>query len=87
MLIIISEDVHVLEQRELQTFLRTAFAGMKDCLKQWHVPQLRHITDFLLDSQSHAGLHRAMLNHTHFCDDIERLLNVRPLQLCSKYLY
>ncbi|XP_034118445.1 uncharacterized protein LOC117577664 [Drosophila albomicans] len=75
MLIILSEDVHCLEPRELHTFLRTAFAGMEDCLKQWHVPQLRHIVDFLLDAQCHAGLQRAMLSHTHFCDDIERLLN------------
>lgn len=76
MLIILSEDVHALEQRELHTFLRTAFAGMEDCLKQWHVPQLRHIVDFLMDAQCHAGLHRAMLSHTHYCEDIERLLNV-----------
>ncbi|KAH8386899.1 hypothetical protein KR093_003346, partial [Drosophila rubida] len=75
MLIILSEDVHCFEPRELHTFLRTAFAGMEDCLKQWHVPQLRHIVDFLLDAQCHAGLQRAMLSHTHFCDDIERLLN------------
>lgn len=76
MLIILSEDVHALEQRELHTFLRTAFAGMEDCLKQWHVPQLRHIVDFLMDAQCHAGLQRAMLSHTHYCEDIERLLNV-----------
>ncbi|KAL7744249.1 hypothetical protein ACLKA6_009210 [Drosophila palustris] len=75
MLIILTEDVHALEQRELHTFLRTAFAGMEDCLKQWHVPQLRHIVDILLDAQCHPGLHRAMLTHTHFCEDIEKLLN------------
>ncbi|XP_034473673.1 uncharacterized protein LOC117781058 [Drosophila innubila] len=75
MLIILTEDVHALEQRELHTFLRTAFAGIEDCLKQWHVPQLRHIVDILLDAQCHTGLHRAMLSHTHFCEDIERLLN------------
>ncbi|XP_064547140.1 uncharacterized protein LOC135434472 [Drosophila montana] len=75
MLIILSEDVHAFEQRELHTFLRTAFAGMEDCLKQWHVPQLRHIVDFLLDAQCHAGLQRAMLSYAHYCEDIERLLN------------
>ncbi|TDG38760.1 hypothetical protein AWZ03_014818 [Drosophila navojoa] len=75
MLIILSEDVHSLEQRELHTFLRTAFAGIEDCLKQWHVPQLRHIVDFLLDAQCHAGLQRAMLSYSHYCEDTERLLN------------
>ncbi|KAH8343352.1 hypothetical protein KR059_008691 [Drosophila kikkawai] len=75
MLIILSEDVHAFEQRELHTFLRTAFAGIEDCLKHWNVAQLRHIVDFLLDSQCHAGLHRAMLSHSHYCEDVERLLN------------
>ncbi|KAH8421348.1 hypothetical protein KR009_002421 [Drosophila setifemur] len=75
MLIILSEDVHAFEQRELHNFLRTAFAGMEDCLKNWNVAQLRHIVDFLLDSQCHAGLHRAMLSHTHYCEDVEKLLD------------
>ncbi|EDV44644.1 uncharacterized protein Dana_GF20464 [Drosophila ananassae] len=75
MLIILSEEVHAFEQRELHTFLRTAFAGMEDCLKHWNVAQLRHIVDFLLDSQSHAGLHRAMLSHSHYCEDVEKLLD------------
>ncbi|ALC49213.1 CG12702 [Drosophila busckii] len=76
MLIILSEDVHALEQRELHTFLRTGFAGIEDCLKQWHVPQLRHITDFLMDApSSHGGLQRAMLSYAHYCEDVERLLN------------
>ncbi|KAH8235398.1 hypothetical protein KR038_006724 [Drosophila bunnanda] len=75
MLIILSEDVHAFEQRELHTFLRTAFAGIEDCLKHSNVAQLRHIVDFLLDSQCHAGLHRAMLSHSHYCEDVERLLN------------
>ncbi|EDV91656.1 uncharacterized protein LOC6566179 [Drosophila grimshawi] len=75
MLIILSEDVHSLEQRELHTFLRTAFAGIEDCLRQWDVPQLRHIVDLLLDAQCHAGLQRAMLSYGHYCEDIERLLN------------
>lgn len=76
MLIILSEDVHAFEQRELHTFLRTAFSGIEDCLKHSNVAQLRHIVDFLLDSQCHAGLHRAMLSHSHYCEDVERLLNV-----------
>ncbi|KAH8235939.1 hypothetical protein KR032_011046 [Drosophila birchii] len=75
MLIILSEDVHAFEQRELHTFLRTAFAGIEDCLKHSNVAQLRHIVDFLLDSPCHAGLHRAMLSHSHYCEDVERLLN------------
>ncbi|XP_017055618.1 uncharacterized protein LOC108097673 [Drosophila ficusphila] len=75
MLIILSEDVYVFEQRELHTFLRTAFAGIEDCLKHWNVAQLRHIVDFLLDSQCHAGLHRAMLAHGHYCEDVEKLLD------------
>lgn len=84
MLIILSEDVHALEQRELHTFLRTAFAGMEDCLKHWHVPQLRHIVDFLLDAQCHAGLQRAMLSYSHYCEDIERLLNVSWTSIICK---
>ncbi|XP_016985945.2 uncharacterized protein LOC108049314 [Drosophila rhopaloa] len=75
MLIILSEDVYAFELRELYTFLRTAFAGIEDCLKHWNVAQMRHIVDFLLDSQCHAGLHRAMLSHTHYCEDVEKLLD------------
>ncbi|XP_034651629.1 uncharacterized protein LOC117890708 isoform X1 [Drosophila subobscura] len=75
MLIILSEDVHAFEQRELHTFLRTCFAGIEDCLKNWNVAQLRHIVDYLLDSQSHAGLHQAMLSHSHYCEDVEKLLD------------
>ncbi|EDW82373.1 uncharacterized protein Dwil_GK25769 [Drosophila willistoni] len=74
MLIILSEDVHPFEERELHTFLLMAFAGIEDCLRQWNVAQLRHIVDFLLDSRSHAGLHRAMLCHTHYCTNVEKLL-------------
>ncbi|EDW90792.1 uncharacterized protein LOC6530134 [Drosophila yakuba] len=75
MLIILSEDVYAFEQSELCTFLRMSFAGIEDCLKHWNVAQLRHIVDFLLDSQCHAGLHRAMLSHGYFCTDVEKLLN------------
>ncbi|XP_022214518.2 uncharacterized protein LOC111068983 [Drosophila obscura] len=75
MLIILSEDVHAFEQRELHTFLRTCFAGIEDCLKNWNVAQLRHIVDYLLDSKSHAGLHQAMLSHSHYCEDVEKLLD------------
>lgn len=76
MLIILSEDVYSFQQSELCTFLRLSFAGIEDCLKHWNVAQLRHIVDFLLDSQSHPGLHRAMLSHGHFCEDFEKLLDV-----------
>ncbi|XP_017115009.1 uncharacterized protein LOC108137666 [Drosophila elegans] len=75
MLILLSEDVYAFELRELYTFLRTAFAGIEDCLKHWNVAQMRHIVDFLLDSQCHAGLHRAMLSHSHYCEDVEKLLD------------
>ncbi|XP_017016076.2 protein CIP2A [Drosophila takahashii] len=75
MLIILSEDVYAFELQELHTFLRVSFAGIEDCLKHWNVAQLRHIVDFLLDSQCHAGLHRAMLSHSHFCEDVEKLLD------------
>jgi len=76
MLIILSEDVYAFELQELFTFLGMSFAGIEDCLKHWNVAQLRHIVDFLLDSQSHAGLHRAMLSHSNFCADVEKLLDV-----------
>ncbi|EDW56220.1 uncharacterized protein LOC6615061 [Drosophila sechellia] len=75
MLIILSEDVYAFQQSELCIFLRLSFAGIEDCLKQWNVAQLRHIVEFLLDSQGHAGLHRAMLSHGHFCEDVEKLLD------------
>ncbi|XP_030381936.1 uncharacterized protein LOC115629583 [Scaptodrosophila lebanonensis] len=75
MLIILSQDVHPFEERELHIFLRTSFAAIDECLKQWNVPQLSHIVDFLLDSQCHPRLQRAMLTHTHYCEDIERLLD------------
>ncbi|EDW26533.1 GL12931 [Drosophila persimilis] len=75
MLIILSEDVHAFEQRELHTFLRTCFAGIEDCLKNWNVAQLRHIVDYMLDSKDHAGLHQAMLSHSHYCEDVEKLLD------------
>ncbi|XP_017081624.2 uncharacterized protein LOC108114949 [Drosophila eugracilis] len=75
MLIILSEDVYAFELPELYTFLRMSFAGIEDCLKHWNVAQLRHIVDFLLDSQCHAGLHRAMVSHKHFCEDVEKLLD------------
>ncbi|KAH8273348.1 hypothetical protein KR018_005319, partial [Drosophila ironensis] len=75
MLIILSEDVHGFVRHELHMFLRTAFAGIEDCLKHWNVAQLRHIVDFLLDSRCHAGLHRAMLSHAHYPEDLEKLLS------------
>ncbi|XP_016949237.1 uncharacterized protein LOC108024006 [Drosophila biarmipes] len=75
MLIILSEDVYAFELQELYTFLGMSFAGIEDCLKHWNVAQLRHIVDFLLDSQAHAGLHRAMLSHSNFCADVEKLLD------------
>ncbi|XP_002137998.2 uncharacterized protein [Drosophila pseudoobscura] len=75
MLIILSEDVHAFEQHELHTFLHACFVGIEDCLKNWNVAELRRIVDFMLDSKDHAGLHQAMLSHSHYCEDVEKLLD------------
>ncbi|KAI8125142.1 hypothetical protein CVS40_4727 [Lucilia cuprina] len=75
MLIILSEDIHSPDQKELHLFIRSSFAAVDDCIKHWNVPHLRHIVEFLRDSRAHSGLHQAMLCYEHYCEDIEKLLD------------
>ncbi|TMW42812.1 hypothetical protein DOY81_012108 [Sarcophaga bullata] len=75
MLIILSEDIHSPDQKELHSFLRSSFTAVDDCIKNWNVPHLRHIVEFLRDSKAHSGLHQAMLCYEHYCEDIEKLLD------------
>ncbi|XP_053957334.1 uncharacterized protein LOC128862698 [Anastrepha ludens] len=75
MLIILSEDTHTPNQKDLDLFIRSTFAAAEECIKSWNVPHLRHIIEFLLDSESHACLNHSMLSYTHYCEDVERILN------------
>lgn len=87
MLIILSEDIHSPDKKELHSFLRSSFTAVDDCIKNWNVPHLRHIVEFLQDSKAHSGLHQAMLCYEHYCEDIEKLLDVsrKVLRFIIKY--
>lgn len=76
MLIILSEDIHSPDQKELHLFLRSCFASVEECIKTWNVPHLRHIVEFLKDSRVHSGLHQAMMSYQFYFEDIEKLLDV-----------
>ncbi|XP_017486472.1 PREDICTED: uncharacterized protein LOC108374923 [Rhagoletis zephyria] len=75
MLIILSEDTHTPNQRDLDLFIRSTFATIEECIKNWNVPYLQHIIDFFVDSKAHTCLHRTMLDYKNYCEDVERLLN------------
>uniref|UniRef100_A0A1I8P1G6 Protein CIP2A n=1 Tax=Stomoxys calcitrans TaxID=35570 RepID=A0A1I8P1G6_STOCA len=75
MLIILSEDIHSPDQKELHLFLRSCFAAVDECIKTWNVPHLRHIVEFLKDSKAHSGLHQAMLSYQFYFEDIEKVLD------------
>ncbi|XP_075152771.1 uncharacterized protein LOC142226572 [Haematobia irritans] len=75
MLIILSEDIHSPDQKELHLFLRSCFASVYECIKTWNVPHLRHIVEFLKDSKAHSGLHHAMLSYQFYFEDIEKILD------------
>uniref|UniRef100_A0A0A1WDC2 Protein CIP2A homolog n=1 Tax=Zeugodacus cucurbitae TaxID=28588 RepID=A0A0A1WDC2_ZEUCU len=81
MLIILSEDTYTPNQKDLEIFIRSTFATVEECIKSWNVPYLQHLIEFLLDSKSHTCLHRSMLSYTHYCEDVERLLN--QLESCG----
>lgn len=76
MLIILSEDIHSPDQKELHLFIRSCFATVDECIKHWNVPHLRHIVEFLKDSKAHSGLHQAMMSYQFYFEDIEKLLDV-----------
>ncbi|XP_005179196.1 uncharacterized protein LOC101892379 [Musca domestica] len=75
MLIILSEDIHSPDQKELHLFIRSCFATVDECIKHWNVPHLRHIVEFLKDSKAHSGLHQAMMSYQFYFEDIEKLLD------------
>ena len=76
LLILLSEDQNSPSEKELHSFLRSSFAAVELSTRNWNVTQLRHVVEFLLDSKEHMGLHKVMLNYEHYCEDIEKLLNV-----------
>ncbi|XP_037938135.1 uncharacterized protein LOC119671530 [Teleopsis dalmanni] len=74
LLIILSDDFNAPDEKYMQTFLRTTFSTIDDCIRNWNVPHLRHIVDFLTDSSSNCYLHNALMNYTYYVEDIERIL-------------
>lgn len=75
LMIILAEDLDVPSEKEMEKFIKSNFHATKDSLNTWDVPQLTHIVDFIVNSESNKDFHAAVKSYGTYDEEVKDLLD------------
>ncbi|KAL5281085.1 hypothetical protein ACFFRR_004854 [Megaselia abdita] len=75
MMIILAEDLDVPSPKEMEKFIKSNFHASKESLNTWDVPQLTHIVDFIVNSETNKDFHSAVKGYLSYEEEIKDLLD------------
>lgn len=74
LMIILAEDLDVPSSKDLERVVTSNFHAIRDSLNTWDVPQLTHIVDFIVSSETNRDFHGAVKNYSNYEENVRDLL-------------